>query len=85
MISLMNILRAQKEVMCPLYVRLFNKVLDTGDIPGDWLLGIIVPTYKNVGEISDVNNYRGITLLNCMGKLFTSLFNVRLSAYCEEN
>ncbi len=71
--------------MCSLYVKLFNKILDTGDIPDDWLLGIIVPIYKNVGEISDVNNYWGITLLSCLGKLFTCLLNVRLSNYCEEN
>ncbi len=55
-------IKSTKEVMCPLYVKLFNKVLDTGDIPDDWLVGVIVPIYKNVGEISDVNNYKGITL-----------------------
>ena len=72
-------------MMCPLYVKLFNKVLDTGDIPDDWLVGVIVPIYKNVGEVSDVNNYRGITLLSCLGKLFTTLLNVRLTEFCEEN
>ncbi|CAL4066387.1 unnamed protein product, partial [Meganyctiphanes norvegica] len=53
-------------------VKLFNIVLDTGIIPSDWTIGVIKPIYKNKGDINDVNNYRGITLLSCIGKLFTS-------------
>ena len=78
-------IKSTKEIICPLYVKLFNKVMDTGDIPDDWLTGIIVPIFKNVGEVTDVNNYRGITLLSCMGKLFTTLLNERLADFCEEN
>ncbi len=72
-------------MMCPLYVKLFNKVLDRGGIPDDCLGGVIVPIYKNVGEVYDANNYRGITLLSCCGKLFYTLLNVRLTDFCEEN
>lgn len=31
----------------------------------------------------DVNSYRGITLLPCLGKLFTSILNSRLTQYCN--
>ena len=31
----------------------------------------------------DPNNYRGITLLSCVGKLFTGILNVRLNVFCE--
>ena len=50
-------------------------------MPEDWTIGIIKPMYKDKGDINDVNNYRGITLLSCMGKLFTSILNSRLYAY----
>ena len=39
--------------------------------------------YKNKGSLDDPDNYRGITLLSCLGKLFTSCLNNRLSNYIE--
>ena len=62
-------------------VNLFNIILDTGIIPSQWTIGVIKPLYKNKGNINDVNNYRGITLLSCIGKLFTSILNSRLYIY----
>ena len=66
-----------------LIVKLFNVVLDSGIIPTSWCIGIIVPLFKNKGSINDPDNYRGITLLSCLGKLFTSAIDSRLSAYLE--
>ena len=57
-----------------LIVKLFNLVLDTGLIPAEWCKGLINPLYKNKGSIKNVDNYRGITLLSCLVKLFTSVF-----------
>ena len=34
--------------------------------------------------MSDVENYRGITLLSCLGKLFTRLINNRLTDWSEK-
>ena len=36
------------------------------------------------GSQDDVNNYRGITLLSTLGKLFTSILNNRLKTWAEE-
>ena len=71
--------------LMPLYVYLFNKVLETGDVPDAWLVGKIVSIYKGKGSTLEPGNYRGITLLSCMGKLFTSLLNARLSQLIERN
>ena len=67
--------------LLPVIVKLFNIVLDSGIIPSEWTIGVIKPLYKNKGDINDVNNYRGITLLSCIGKLFTSVLNSRLYSY----
>ena len=70
---------------CVIYiiVQLFNLVLNTGIVPTDWCIGIVVPLYKNKGSIDDPDNYRGITLLSCLGKLFTAAINARLTSYLE--
>ena len=46
-------------------------------------MGVICPIDKNNGPSDDPNNYRGITLLSSMGKLFTSCLNKRLTDYVE--
>ena len=48
------------DVMCPIYVKLFNVKLKTGVIPDSWSIGIIVPIKKNKRSVDDPNNYRGI-------------------------
>ena len=54
-------------------------VLNTGLIPSEWNIGIIIPLHKNKGAANDPNNYRGITLLSSIGKLFMSIINTRLT------
>jgi sorting nexin-29 len=66
-----------------IYTKLFNLVLNSGVIPHDWTVGIIKPIFKNKGCATDPNNYRGITLLSCFGKLFTSVLNERLKKYID--
>ena len=78
-------IKSTQDIMNPLYVLLFNKILDTGVFPAEWLVGVIVPLYKNKGDVHDPNNYRGITLLSCIGKLFTSILNERLKEYSTVN
>lgn len=63
--------------------KLFNLILNTGVIPSNWTKGIIKPIFKNKGSPDDPDNYRGITLLSCLGKLFTAILNKRLSDYVE--
>ena len=60
---------------------LFNIILNTGFIPDVWCKGLIMPLYKMKGDSKDPNNYRGITLLSCLGKLFTSCLNSRLTSF----
>ena len=63
---------------------MFNLVLLSGIVPTDWCIGIIKPIYKKKGSIDDPDNYRGITLLSCIGKLLTASINTRLTTYLDE-
>ena len=62
---------------------IFNIILDTGFFPDQWTEGIIIPLHKK-GDKHDVNNYRGITLLSCLSKLFTTILNQRIVSYCDK-
>ena len=78
-------IKSTKDLLLPVYTKLFNTVLDTGFIPDTWLEGSIIPLYKNKGDPKDPNNYRPITILSCLGKLFTSILNSRLTKYLDSN
>ena len=49
-----------------------------------WSLGSIKPIYKK-GDKSHPSNYRSITLLNVMGKVFSSILQDRISEWAEAN
>ena len=48
-----------------------------------WIAEIIKPIYKNKGDKNNPDNYRGITLLSCLGKLFTAVLNKILNYYAD--
>ena len=63
---------------------LFNKIFESGKFPTDWSTGITVPIHKK-GDVNDPNNYRGITLVSCFAKLFTTILNNRLKQWSLDN
>jgi len=58
-------------------------ISNTGVFPDKWIEDIIVPLYKK-GSTKDVNNYRGITLVSHVAKLFTTIVNNRLTEWCNK-
>ena len=61
----------------------FNHIFATGCFPQRWSTGIITPIYKG-GSRDEPTNYRGITLLNVIGKSFNSIILSRLTELAEE-
>ena len=78
-------IKSTKDILFSLYIFLFNSMLDTGYMPESWLKGSINPIYKGKGRPSDPNNYRPITILSCLGKLFTATLNLRITKFIEDN
>ena len=77
-------IKSTVHLLMPVYLKLFNLVFDSGIIPESWLVGYIKPIYKNKGSPQDPGNYRGITIVSCLGKLFTSIINTRLQRFSDE-
>jgi len=63
---------------------LCQKVWKEEDLPTDWTRGVIFPIYKD-GDKRDPLNYRGITLLSIVGKIYAQIINERLIRWCEKN
>ena len=61
---------------------LFNYVFSSGEWPERWGSGIIFPLYKEGSRLKP-GNFRPITLLSCVGKLFGSIVETRLSKWSE--
>ena len=76
-------LKSSKTKMLTVFTTFFNLVFNTGIIPDEWSQGMISPIYKNKGDKASPDNYRGITILSCFGKLFTAILNNRLNNYLE--
>lgn len=63
--------------------RLFNMCLQESVFPDCWKVSSVVPVFKNSGEKSDPKNYRPISLLPVVSKLFERLINNRLVQHLE--
>ena len=73
-----------KNVLIPIIHKLFNRIFSSGFFPRMWSKSVIVPILKK-GDVSDPNNYRGISLVSCFCKLFTSILNQRLLLWSNSN
>ena len=78
-----EILKSGEEYLITPLKRLFNIVFASNHFPEEWSYGFIIPIFKK-GDHSLAENYRGITLLSCLGKLFTQILNKRLEHYLED-
>ena len=67
-----------------LLVKLFSCISETGHVPEIWNTAMIVPIHKK-GEISDPANYRGISLLVGLSKIYSSVLNHRLLKWASAN
>jgi hypothetical protein len=70
-----------KHVLCAL----FNKCLSNSEIPDDWKISYTTPVYKGKGSKSDLGNYRPISVLSPIAKVFESLLASRVCDYFESN
>ena len=46
---------------------------ESGVAPEDWRSAVIIPLYKGKGERTEYKNYRGISLLSVVGKIYAGI------------
>jgi len=70
------------EVSLALFL-LCKKIWERETCPADWSKGVIHPLLKE-GDDREPSNYRGITLLSVVGKVFTQVLQTRLVGWVEK-
>ena len=69
-----------------LLTKLYNYIFETGVIPSLWRTAIIKPIPKNSTKDFRVPaQYRAISLLSAVYKLFTTILNKRISDFLDQN
>ncbi|CAF1037093.1 unnamed protein product, partial [Brachionus calyciflorus] len=71
--------------LAPILTRMFNKALFENSIPFDWKTAVVTPLFKNKGDAEDVNNYRGISVIPPIAKLFEKIIATQIIEHLELN
>ena len=77
-----ELLRFGGSALAEALVPLFNMAFCNAAVPASWRAGEIICLHKK-GDKSDVSNYRGITLMCALGKLYARVLNNRLMEHLE--
>ena len=64
--------------------KLFNNCLKESCFPDYWKVSSVVPVFKNVGERSTAINYRPVSLLSVVSKVFEKLVNNGIVDHLEK-
>ena len=64
--------------------KLFNKCFKVSCFPDCWKVSSVVPVFINVGERSTAKNYRPVSLLFVVSKVFEKLVNHRIVDHLEK-
>ena len=70
----------------PILRSLFNKCFSSGKIPTIWLKAVIVPIPKSATKDPYVLlNYRSISLISCVSRIYSAILNNRINSYTNLN
>uniref|UniRef100_A0A3B4CLA2 ribonuclease H n=1 Tax=Pygocentrus nattereri TaxID=42514 RepID=A0A3B4CLA2_PYGNA len=58
--------------------RLFNKILESERMPDEWRSSVLVPIFRNKGDVQSCSNYRGIKLMSHTMKVWERVVEARL-------
>jgi hypothetical protein len=63
---------------------LYNRTFRGGEYPRFWVEGVITPIFKK-GDTNDPQNFRRVSPLNILAKIYSQILLNRLTKWSEEN
>ena len=79
-----RLLRLTAPAIAKSLATVFNASLERGEIPNDWKVANVSPVFK-AGDKGSMSNYRPISVLPEIAKLFEKLVHQQLYAYLQEH
>ena len=80
----MVVLKTCEPELSYILAELFNRCLKESCFPDCWKVSSMVPVFKNVGGRSTDKNYRPVSLLSVVVKVFEKLVNSRIVGQLEK-
>ncbi|KAI5098774.1 hypothetical protein C0J45_10913 [Silurus meridionalis] len=80
--------RCLGEMEVKFLTKLFNKILEGEKMPEEWRRSVLVPVFKNQGDVQTCSNYRGIKLISHTINLWERVVEARLReevTICEQH
>ena len=75
--------KCTRPYIIPFLTNVFKTVYESGNFPCSWSKSLIVPIHKK-GEQNDPGNYRGISLINSITKVFIGILTERLNKWVDK-
>ena len=79
-----RLLKSAVDVVAPSLTEIFNQSISRGVFPMEWKLARVTPVFKK-GSKSDVNNYRPISVIPIVAKIFEKIVYDQLYRYLNSN
>ena len=65
--------------------KLINSCIVDANLPSEWKFAIVNPLYKGKGDLTDLNSFRGISVLPPIAKLFEKIIHQQILIYFNLN
>ena len=72
-------------LLAPYLTHIINCIFESGNYPDREATGMIISIFKGSGDDSLCTNYRGITIITVISKLYATMLNERLSTWRLES
>ena len=79
-----RILKIAADIIGPSLSHIFQKSIKTSVFPDEWKIARVAPVFKSGGK-TDLNNYRPISVVPTIAKIFEKIIHDQLYAYFSDN